>query len=51
MGTRHNKKVDAYSNNKTWNTKPASPRATDAERALKKKSPLTRRKGKTWGHR
>ena len=24
MGTRHNKKVDTYSNNKTWNAKPTS---------------------------
>ena len=41
MGTRRNKKVDTYSNNKTltWNQFrcPTSPRATDAERAIMKK--------------
>ena len=44
VGTRRNKKVDTYSNNKTWTRNrlcyPTPPRATDAERAITRKPPL-----------
>ena len=44
VGTRRNKKVDTYSNNKTRTRNrlcyPTSPRATDAERAITRKLPL-----------
>ena len=62
MGTRHNKKVDTYSNNKTWNTKPTS--LPDLAKSYGRRAShndkitsgvttetLARRKGKTWGHR
>ena len=58
MGIRHNKKVDTYPNNKTWNTKPTSPKSYGRRASHNEETTsgvtgetLARRKGKKSGRR